>query len=431
MRLVQVTIPTGKRQAVTDALEDEGVDYVLSDETSGREYAAVAHFPLPPNAVEPILERLRSEGLDEDSYTIVVEANTVISRRFDELEAEYAEDADEDRIARQELQSAANGLIPARRNYLVLTIVSAIVATAGLLLDSPATVVGSMVIAPLVGPALAASVGTVIDDPEMRTRGVIYQVTGVLAAVVSAAVFAFFVQATNLVPPGLDVLAVEEIRERLAPDFLSLAIALGAGVAGALSLSTGVSAALVGVMIAVALIPPAAVVGIGLAWGEPTLAMGSAVLVLVNVLSINLAALAVLWYQGYRPDRWFRARDVRTMTLTRIAVLAGVIVVLSVFLGAVTFAGYQGAVAEQQITDTADSTVAEYEQLSLLSVEVEGNQHPLRGTPDRAVVTIGKPADTQPPDIAEILRERIRERLGEDVAVEVRYLEFQTAGEER
>ncbi|WP_248515377.1 TIGR00341 family protein [Salinarchaeum laminariae] len=431
MRLVQVTIPTGKRQAVTDALDDEGVDYVLSDETSGREYAAVAHFPLPASAVEPILERLRSAGLDEDSYTIVVEANTVVSRKFDELEEQYAEDTDEDRIARQELRSAANDLIPARRNYLVLTVVSAIVATAGLLLDSPATVVGSMVIAPLVGPALAASVGTVIDDHEMRTRGVIYQVMGIVAAVTSAAAFAFFVQATNLVPPGLDVLAVEEIRERLAPDFLSLAIALGAGVAGALSLSTGVSAALVGVMIAVALIPPAAVVGIGIAWGQPTLAMGSAVLVLVNVLSINLAALAVLWYQGYRPEQWFRARDVRTMTLTRIALLAGVIVVLSVFLGAVTFAGYQGAVAEQKITDTADSTVSEYEQLTLLSVDVEGNQNPLRGTPERAVITIGKPADAPPPQIASTLRQRIRDRLGEDVAVEVRYLEFQTAGQER
>jgi len=428
VRLVQVTIPTGKRQAVTDALEDEGVDYVLSDETSGREYAAVAHFPLPANAVEPILERLREVGFDDDAYTIVVDANTVISRRFEELEAEYAEDADEDRIAREELESAADGLMPTTRNYFVLTVVSAIVATAGLLLDSPATVVGSMVIAPLVGPALAASVGTVIDDNELRVRGVALQATGIFAAVLSAGIFAAVVQAANLVPPGLDVLAIDQIRERLAPDFLSLAIALGAGVAGALSLSTGVSAALVGVMIAVALIPPAAVVGIGVAWGEPALATGSAVLVLVNVLSINLSALAVLWYQGYRPEYWFRENEVRTKTLTRIGVLAAVIVLLSVFLGGVTYAGYQGAVAEEQINEEAESVVAEHDGLRVLDVTVEEDSNPLTGKPDGVVITVGKPASTEPPEIAATLERRISDRIGRNVDVEVRFVDVQSAG---
>jgi len=427
VRLVQITIPTGKREAITDVLEEEGVDYVLSEEVSDQDYTAVAEFPLPPNAVEPVLEKLREAGLDEESFTIVVDANTVISRRFEALVERYAEDADEDRISREELESAAEGLMPNTRNYFVLTVVSAVVATAGLLLDSPATVVGSMVIAPLVGPALAASVGTVVDEHELRVRGVFLQTAGVLAAVLSAGLFAAGIQAANLVPPGLDVLAIEQVRERLAPDFLSLAIALGAGVAGALSLSTGVSAALVGVMIAVALIPPAAVVGIGVAWGEPALAMGSAVLVLVNVLSINLAALAVLWYQGYRPEAWFRAADVRTSTLTRIGVLAGVILLLSVFLGGVTYAGYQGAVAEQEITEAAQSTVDEHDRLTLLDVEVESDDHPLRGTPDSATVTVGTAVGTEPPPLAEAIERRIRERLGSGVRVEVRFVPVETA----
>jgi uncharacterized hydrophobic protein (TIGR00341 family) len=425
VRLVQVTIPTGKRQAVTDALDEEGVDYVLSDETSGREYAAVAHFPLPANAVEPVLARLREAGLDDDAYTIVVEANTVVSRRFEELEAEYAEEADEDRIGREELESAAEGLMPTTRNYFVLTVVSAVVATAGILLDSPATVVGSMVIAPLVGPALAASVGTVLDEHELRIRGVALQASGVAAAVLSAGAFAWFVKVTHLVPPGFDVLAIDQVRERLAPDFLSLAIALGAGVAGALSLSTGVSAALVGVMIAVALIPPAAVVGIGVAWGEPALALGSGVLVLVNVLSINLAALAVLWYQGYRPEFWYREDDVRTTTLTRIAILAGVILVLSVFLGGVTYAGYQGAIAEERITETSESVLAEHDDLRVLETSYEDDSNPLTGRPDRVVITIGKPAGTEPPDIAATLERRIRDRVDYGVEVEVRFVDVQ------
>ncbi|WP_290811663.1 TIGR00341 family protein [Halovivax sp.] len=425
MRLVQVTVPTGKRDAVRGVLEDAGIDYALTDETSGREFTAVATFPLPANAVEPIMDRLKETGLDEDAITVVVDANTVVSRRFDQLRAEYAngDERDDDRIAREELRAAAGNLMPTTRNYLVLTIVSAVVATAGLLLNSAAVVVGSMVIAPLVGPALAASVGTVLDDDALRMRGIVLQVLGVGGAICSAAAFAAFVQVANVVPPGVDVLAIEQVRERLAPDVLALAIAVGAGVAGAVSLSTGVSAALVGVMIAVALIPPAAVVGIGIAWSEPTLALGSGVLVLVNVLSINMAALAVLWYQGYRPDSAFRLADVRATTLSRIGTLAAVILVLSVFLAGVTYAGYQGAVDERTVEAEVDAVVAEHDELRLIEVETTIDDHPLRGSPERVVVTVGKPAGVESPPIAA----QLRERLGDpDLEIEVRFVEVQT-----
>ena len=425
MRLVQVTIPTGKRDAVRDVLDDAGVDYTLTDETSKREFTAVAAFPLPTNAVEPVMDQLKEIGLTEDAITVVLDANTVVSRRFDRLQEEYANDdeRDDDRIAREELRAAAGGLMPSTRNYVLLTVVSAVVATAGLLLNSAAVVVGSMVIAPLVGPALAASVGTVLDDHALRLRGAILQLVGVGGAIASAAVFAAFVQLVNVVPPGVDVLAIEQVRERLAPDFLALAIAIGAGIAGAISLSTGVSAALVGVMIAVALIPPAAVVGIGIAWGEPTLALGSGVLVLVNVLSINMAALAVLWYQGYRPDSVFRLADVRAKTLSRIGALAVVILVLSVFLAGVTFAGYQGAVGEQAIDSEAEAVVADHEELRLIDVETTMNEHPLRGSPEQVVVTVGKPAGVDAPPIAAELRERLDHP---DLAIEVRFVETQT-----
>jgi len=142
-----------------------------------------------------------------------------------------------------------------------MTVISAVIATAGLLLNSPATVVGSMVIAPLIGPAMSAAVGTVVDDEEMFRRGVRMQVLGVAVAIAAATLFAFALRWLALVPPGLDPLDLAEVSERLAPNVLVLVVAIGAGLAGIISLMTGVSAALVGVMIAVALIPPAAAVG--------------------------------------------------------------------------------------------------------------------------------------------------------------------------
>jgi len=434
VRLVQISIPSGKREAILSTLDAEEVDYVVTDETSGREFTAIAYVPLPTNAVEPVLESLRDAGLDDDAFTVVLEANTVVSRRFEKLQETYADERDEDRIAKDELVASAASLAPGLRTYVLMTVVSAVIATAGLLLDSPAVVVGSMVIAPLVGPAMAASVGTVVDDAEMFVRGVRLQVLGLLLAIGSAFVFAFLVRQVHLVAPVADITAIPEIRERVAPDFLSLVIAVGAGVAGIVSLTTGVSAALVGVMIAVALIPPAATVGIGLAWGQPLVSLGAGVLVLVNVLSINLAALVVLWYSGYRPDHWFKQSDARRATLSRVATLVVAIVVLSAFLGGVTLDSFQRATTEQQIQTEANGAIEAYDtphDLDVLSVEVEYPRAVPFQEPDRVVVTVGIPPGESVTGLAADVRDRITSATDSDVAVQLRYVQTEQAAPQR
>ncbi|MFY4815111.1 TIGR00341 family protein [Haloarcula argentinensis] len=420
MRLVQILIPTGKRDAVLGVLADEGIDYVLTDETSGREFTAVVTFPVPTNALEPVLEELRDVGINDDGYTVVVDANTVISSQFDELEEKYAEEEDEDRIAREELTSKANDLAPSMSNYALMTVISAIIATAGLLLDSPAVVVGSMVIAPLIGPAMTANVGTVVDDHEMFAQGVKLQAIGLGLAVASATAFALLVRHANVIPPLADVTSVGQIRERVAPDFLSLIVALGAGAAGVVSLTSGVSTALVGVMIAVALIPPAATVGIGIAWGQPLVSLGSAVLLLVNVLSINLAVLVGLWYQGYRPEHWFQESDARSATLKRIGVLVLSILVLSAFLGGVTFDSYQQATTESDIREGIEGSVSP--PASVLSVEVESTNTAIFQQPRRVVVTVGLPPNATRPTLVDRLDAIADEQAGRNVTTEVHYV---------
>ncbi len=391
-------IPAGKRDAVLGVLDDEGIDYAMSDETSGREYTAVVTFPLPTNAVEPVLSRLREAGIERNAYTVVLDAETVVSQRFEQLEARYAEEnRDTERIAREELITRARELAPQLGSFVAMTIISAVVATSGLLLDSPAVVVGSMVIAPLIGPAMATSVGSVIDDEELFTRGVKLQVLGGLLAVASAALFAIALRYSGTVPLSAhQVFALSEVKERLAPDVLSLAIAVGAGGAGALSLASGVSSALVGVMIAAALMPPTAVVGIGIAWGTPTKVLGSAVLVLVNYLSINFAALAVLWYKGYRPNHWFRRDEARRDTMTRMAAIGGSLLLLSALLVGVTAASYQSSTFEKRARG-AVANVAQSNGLSLIGLNVEYQGFPIR-RPSNVTVTLGyRPGTTPPP----------------------------------
>ncbi|WP_123620879.1 TIGR00341 family protein [Halorubrum sp. CSM-61] len=423
-------IPAGKRAAVIRALDDEGVDYVVTDETSGREYTAVATFPLPTAAVEPVLERLREEGIDESTYTVIVAAETVISRRFEALEDEYAEDADHagNYISREELQAKAEDLLSGLRTYVLMTVISAVIATAGLLLDSPATVVGSMVIAPLIGPALSAAVGTVIDDEEIFRRGVRMQVIGVVVAIAAATLFAFAIRSLALVPPGIDPLEFAEVSERLAPNVLILVVAIGAGIAGIVSLMTGVSEAIVGVMIAVALIPPAAAVGIGIAFQIPRLLLGAGVIVAVNVLSINLSALVMLWYEGYRPQRWFREDDARSAFVKRVAILAVAIAVLSVFLGGVTYDTYVASTTEADIrTAVGDELESMDSEMELIELDVDrGGTLPPRNT-ERVVVTVGAPPNTNAEVVALVLDRRIEMVVDEDVRIEVRLVEVSRA----
>ena len=209
MRLVEILIPKQKRDAVEAVLDDEGIDYTLIQEKSRDEPSVVITFPLPTPAVESVLDDLRETGIDEDSYTVIVEAETVVSERFDDLEQRYAQNTP--RISLEEMQARAKDLTPRFSTYLVMTIMSVVVATAGLLLDSPAVVVGSMVIAPLIGPALGASVGTVINDRALFRRGIKLQAIGLGVGVITAAIFAIIVRTTGLVPPMIDLLAVSEI----------------------------------------------------------------------------------------------------------------------------------------------------------------------------------------------------------------------------
>jgi uncharacterized hydrophobic protein (TIGR00341 family) len=437
VRLVQVTIPAGKKETVLSALDDEGIDYVLTDETSGRKYIGVVYFPLPKSAVEPVLESLREAGLDEEAYTVILEAETVVSRRFDQLKKQYAEDEDAtDRIAREELQARAEDLASSWPIYLVMTAVSAIIATAGLLLDSPATVVGSMVIAPLIGPAMATAVGSVVDDDELFTRGFRMQVVGMTLVIVAAAVFAKAVDVLNVIPVGLDPTTLGQVRERLNPDFLSLAVALGSGVAGAVALTSGVSTALVGVMIAVALVPPAATVGLGIAYGDPSMVLSSGVLAIVNGLSINLAALLVLWYFGYRPERFLHVAEARTATIRRVAFIVVVIAMLSVFLGGVTYDSYQTSTTENdveaavgEVFDPQGPYGARYAELSVFDTSVQFiAQDPLflLHDPQRVVVTVGVPPDASTNGLATVLDREVNEVVDDGtVDVQIRYVAFE------
>jgi len=430
MRLIQVLVPEGARESVLEALDDQGIDYALFDEVGRGDFEAMVQFPVPESGVEQVMDRLRDAGVRGDSYTIVLPTETVVSQRL----AALVERFPGLRISREELYARAEDLAPANSTFFAFLLLSTVIATTGLLLDSAATIIGAMVVAPLMGPAISASVGTILDDQRMASRGVALQVTGLIAAIATAAVMGWLLQQTVLIPPGLDIRTIPQVAERTSPNFLSLFLALGSGLAGAISIMRGAGSALVGVAIAVALVPPAATSGLGIAFGLPGVAIAAAVLVLVNLLAINLSALVLFFLSGFRPLEAGQFEGVKASVYSRIVVVAIGIAVLSLVLAAVTWTTFQTESYAQGAQAETQQFFAEANVTGVELVDVTVDYQPpdiLLGNEPRVNVLVGVPRDLQvPPDIAQRIDDRLTASLGRPVVVRVGFVEAQVSGAE-
>jgi uncharacterized hydrophobic protein (TIGR00341 family) len=184
-------------------------------------------------------------------------------------------------------------------NYFLLTCLSTIVAIIGLLQDNVAVVVGAMVIAPFLGPNLAFAFATSQGDRPLMVQSFLSGVLGLsLAVLISAGVGYFW--------PGN--IESAELVSRTYVGLSGVALAVASGIAGVLSLTTGLSMTLVGVMVAVALLPPAATLGFMLGVGDLPLAFGAFMLLAVNIVCVNLSGLVVFLAKGIKPRHWFERK---------------------------------------------------------------------------------------------------------------------------
>lgn len=427
MRLIHLLVPDERRDDALAVLDEQGIDYLLTREA--RDEGTVVVFPLPAQAVDAVLDDLREAGVD-DPFVVITNAETARTPHFRELEERFVRGSEEgEAVVAEEIESKARGMLPGRRTYYAMTLLSVFVATAGLLLDSPAVVVGSMVIAPQVGAALTASAGLVFGDRGMLWDGFRLQVIGLLAALLAAAMLGVAVRGTQFVPSALTLTTVEQISSRTSPGVLSVVVGLSAGVAGAFGLSTDLPVSLVGVAVAAALIPAAAAVGIGLAWGVPTVAVGAAVLLVVNLLTINLAGGATLWMLGYRPSGWESESIAGNLTGSDVVPSVVALLVLTSVVAATGGAVLDHSAFENEANVAVDEVLEadRYSAARLVSVTVE-IASPVGDDTQTISVVVQRPAAAAYPELPDRIRRRIAERTGRRVAVSVELRDRRTAG---
>ncbi|MFW2372219.1 MAG: TIGR00341 family protein [Gammaproteobacteria bacterium] len=203
-------------------------------------------------------------------------------------------------------------------NFIVLVILSTLVAAIGLIKNNVAVVIGAMVIAPLLGPNLALGLGTALGDMELMRKALKTNLAGVALAIGISIIL-------GLTWPF--EISSPELLSRTDVGLDSLALALASGAAAALSLTTGLSSVLVGVMVAVALLPPAATFGLMLGHGQYQLAMGAALLLVANVVCVNLATKIVFMVKGISPRTWWQKEKAkRAMKIYILVWLTGLVI---------------------------------------------------------------------------------------------------------
>ncbi|QOY55474.1 TIGR00341 family protein [Candidatus Sulfurimonas marisnigri] len=179
--------------------------------------------------------------------------------------------------------------------FIVLMILSTLLATTGLFQNSAPVIIGAMILAPLMSPIISLSMGVVRGESFLITNSLKTLMFGIITALIFSSVY------TYLIP--LNVLT-DEMRGRLNPNLLDLMVAIISGIAGAYANSKSeIAKSLAGVAIAVALVPPLSVAGIGLGWGDFDVTYGSFLLFSTNLVGITLSAAITFLVLGYSPIR--------------------------------------------------------------------------------------------------------------------------------
>jgi len=203
---------------------------------------------------------------------------------------------------REELYQSISKNAELNNNFLLLVFLSTIVAAIGLIENNVAVVIGAMVIAPLLGPNIAFALGATLGDTELIWTSLKTNLAGLGLALLLSLIIGL------ILPVDL---SSEELISRTYVGIDSVVLALASGAAAVLSLTTGLSSVLVGVMVAVALMPPTVAFGLMLGSGQIDLAFGAALLLAVNVVCVNLSAKIVFLARGLKPRTWLEIRKAK------------------------------------------------------------------------------------------------------------------------
>jgi uncharacterized hydrophobic protein (TIGR00271 family) len=298
-------------------------------------------------------------------------------------------------------------------NYIVLLTLATVIATYGVISGSTATVIGAMIIAPLMTPIMAITLAMVLGEGNRITRSLLVVGLSVLYVVVLAILLSSFVSPLII---GFDT--NPEITSRVSPNLLALLVALASGAAGAFAVSReDVGDTLPGVAIAISLVPPLATVGIALSKAQWLDAGGASLLFLTNFLAIVIAGGVVFFLSGVTVRRTRETAGLHRSRTFQVALVATIIVAVVLGLN-----GYR-TIEQDRDSLAAQGVVTTWLEgtnysVSGLSIKYKTNDV-LIGGPASSRITIAGSGEI--PSLDQLALS-LQEALGYPVTIELRVL---------
>jgi uncharacterized hydrophobic protein (TIGR00271 family) len=280
-------------------------------------------------------------------------------------------------------------------NFFVLLLLATVIATYGVLSDSTATVIGAMIVAPLMGPIMATAAAIVMGSAQRALRSLALVGVGVVAVILLSYVLTWSV-------PNVIISLTEnrEIASRTAPGLIALATALASGAAGAyITLREEIADSMGGVAIAISLVPPLCVVGIGVSQRNWDAAGGAMLLFLTNFLAILLAGGIVFLISGL--GRLAITDDLARTRRNAFLVVVVAVLLVSVPLAITSFHSVIAALEDRAAIADVDEWLAatNYREVSVIvrddqvivTIEGEGTLRPLRELASQLAHTLERP----------------------------------------
>ncbi len=291
-------------------------------------------------------------------------------------------------------------------DFFLLVVLSAVIATLGLLTNSAAVIIGAMLVAPLMSPIIGIGLASLAGDARLFRDSSVALGRGALMAILMAVLLAW----TNRYLPFVTLQDLPaEILSRTRPSPIDLTIALAGGLAAAFALvMPSISAALPGVAIATALMPPLCTVGIGIAMGRWDVAGGASLLFLTNAVTIAFAGMLVFFALGFAPRREAGRRVPRALAISAVFTL-----ILLVPLTLLSASFFHNASENRQIDAVVKAEVAKYD------AELAYMQPPVQdGQTLHLIITLRVPKQLQYQDVVQ-LQQDIALQLQRPVAIVV------------
>ena len=302
VKVIEIIADSGHMDTLASIAEQQGIKDFWSGpvQEDGRQSIRML---VAPGQRQGVLDALQTVLATSESARIIIEpVEACLPAVVEESDDEKPKSSG---LSREELYNNIEKNARLDRYYLLLVCLSTVVAAIGLLEDNIAVVVGAMVIAPLLGPNMSLALGSALGDSVLMRKSLTTIITGIFVALLLSMLIGF------VWPLNFDS---RELISRTQVGYDSIALALASGAAAVLSLISGLSSVLVGVMVAVALLPPTATLGLMIGAGEYHMAMGALMLLAVNIVCVNLAEKNRFYDRGVRPRTWLEQKKARQST---------------------------------------------------------------------------------------------------------------------